>query len=332
MSVNTSPTVPAATTAALRDQTVAVIGFGNQGAAHALNLRDSGVTVEIGARAGGAGAAAALRHGFNVRSLPEAASIADLLIIALPDEIHGAVFQDQLAASIRPGTTIGFLHGFSVHYGEVKPPDDCGLVLVAPKGPGTALRARYERGEGLPCLLAVERGGAEAEGRALAWATGIGAGRAAIVRTTFAHETETDLFGEQVVLCGGLTELVVAAFETLVNAGYPADLAYMECCQEVKQVADLVYERGLAGMMKAISNTAEFGAYHAGPDIVDAATRERLAACLAAIKDGRFAHAFCADDGTNRLRQRANLAAHPIESAGETVRDWMPWLEKPKED
>jgi ketol-acid reductoisomerase len=315
----------------LRGRTIAVLGFGNQGAAHARNLRESGLEVVVGARAGSSAGAAAAEEGFDVRGLGEATAAGDLVILALPDEAHGEVWTGAIAPVLRSGATIGVLHGFSLRYGLIAPPGGTGVVMVAPKGPGATLRARYARGEGIPCLFAVHQDSAagDAEALGLAWAAGIGCARAAIVRTTVADETETDLFGEQAVLCGGMTALMIAAFETLVEAGYPPALSYMECCQEVKQVADLVYERGLSAMMRAISNTAEFGAWDAGDVVVDDAVRGRMRDLLADVRSGVFAERLIADHaaGAPRLDScRAALAAAPVEAAGADVRSWMPWL------
>ncbi len=269
--------------------------------------------------------------GFQTGSYASVSAVGDLIILSLPDETHGEVYREAIAPSARPGTTIGFLHGFSVRFGQVAPRPDLGVVLVAPKGPGTTLRERYQRGQGIPALIAVERESPRGDARslALAWANGIGCARAGILETTFAHETETDLFGEQTVLCGGLMGLVVAAFETLVAAGYPPELAYIECCHEVKQVADLVYARGLSGMRAAISNTAEFGAFTAAPRVVDEGVRRTFAAILDEIRDGRFATRMLADHAAGDpwfAAQRREGERHPIEEAGERVRSLMPWL------
>ncbi|MHC5025065.1 MAG: ketol-acid reductoisomerase [Planctomycetota bacterium] len=315
----------------LRGRTISVLGFGHQGEAHALNLRDSGLDVVVGNRTDTGGRTRAREHGFEVLSLADAAARADLAIIALPDEVQPDVYRKEVAAALRPGTTIGFLHGFCVHYRHLEPAADLGVIMVAPKGPGHALRRRFVEGRGIPCLFALHQdsptGDAEAIG--LAWAGAIGCGRAAVICTSFAHETETDLFGEQAVLCGGLTGLILAAFEILVEAGYAPELAYLECCHEVKQVADLTYERGLSGMMHAISNTAEFGAYRAEPVVIDETLRRRLRAMLDEIRSGAFAAALRADYEAGQpwlAEHRESLRRHAIEAAGINLRDLMPWL------
>jgi ketol-acid reductoisomerase len=317
--------------APLRGKRVAILGFGNQGRAHALNLRESGIDVLVAGRPHGSAAAAAREAGFPTASFADAAATSDLIVVSLPDEAHGDVYRASIAPVIRAGATIGFLHGFSVRYGQVIPRPDIGVVLVAPKGPGTTLRERFVRGQGIPALVATHQESPQGDARALAlaWANGIGCARAGILETTFAHETETDLFGEQTVLCGGLMGLVVTAFETLVNAGYPPELAYIECCHEVKQVADLVYARGLAGMRAAISNTAEFGAFTAAPRVVDESVRGEFLRILEAIRDGSFARRMLDDHAAGDQwfnAQREASAKHPIERAGERVRALMPWL------
>jgi ketol-acid reductoisomerase len=312
----------------LANRIVAVVGYGNQGVAHALNLRESGVQVLVGQRPGSAGWDHALQDGFDPRPIADGVADADLVVIALPDEVHGEVYEASIAPALREGATVGFLHGFSIRFGLVTPRANVGVIMVAPKGPGTTLRQRFVDGLGLPCLFAMHQDseGGDAEAIGLAWARGIGAARAGIIRTTFAAEAETDLFGEQAVLCGGMTGLILAAFETMVEAGYPPELAYVECCHEAKQVADLVYERGLAGMTGAISNTAEFGTYSAGPRLVDDAMRERMRGLLAEVRDGTFARAVIDDHragGPWMGAQRQALARHPIEPAGEVIRDLM---------
>lgn len=315
----------------LEGRTVGVLGYGNQGAAHARNLRDSGLRVVVANRVDSANGRRAADDGFTPESIDTVVAESDLVVVALPDEVHGAVHAERIAPALRPGATLGFLHGFSLRFGHVAPRDDVGVVMVAPKGPGATLRARFERGQGIPCLLAVHHDppGANAEALALAWAAGIGSARAAIVRTTVGAEAESDLFGEQSVLCGGMTALMLAAFETMVDAGYPAELAYLECCQELKQVADLAYEGGLASMMERISNTAEFGAHYALARMVNEELRARFRELLDDVKSGAFAAAFERDYQMGFPwfeEQREALRRHAIEDAGRAVREWFPWL------
>ncbi|NOS99483.1 MAG: ketol-acid reductoisomerase [Phycisphaerales bacterium] len=312
------------------DRTVAVLGYGNQGHAHALNLRDSGVCVVIGQRPAGRGYDRAVQEGFDPMTVPHAVERADLVILTLPDESAADVFDREIAPVMRAGGALGFVHGFNIRYGYIKPPDGVDCIMVAPKGPGTLLRSLYVDGRGLPALVAVER---DATGRALAtalaWAGGIGAARAAMVGTTFAAETEADLFGEQVVLCGGVTALMQAAFDTLVDAGYDAELAYLECVHELKQVVDLVYERGLQGMWERISNTAEFGGRTRGARIITDAARQSMRRILDDVRSGAFAREWITEarNGAPALtRDRSHDAARPIERAGQSVRRLMPWL------
>lgn len=315
----------------LKNRAIAVIGYGNQGSAHALNLRDSGLNVRVANRPDTTNGRRAIEAGFEPLPIAEAVAGADLIIIALPDEVHGELYERDIQPHLSPGATIGFIHGYSVRYGFVKPAAELGVVMVAPKGPGATLRQRFVEGVGLPCLLAVqqESPAGDAESLALAWANGIGCARSAVIYTTFADEAETDLFGEQAVLCGGMTWLILAAYETLVDAGYPPELAYLECCHEVKQVADLMYERGLAGMTKAISNTAEFGAYHAGPKLIDEHVRQAMQDVLEQVRSGEFA-ARMNDDYSAGFhwfaQQRKSIQEHAIEASGRNVRELMPWL------
>ena len=318
---------------ALSKAVFAIIGYGNQGRAHALNLRDSGAHVIVGARAGGAAEARATEDGFQVQPIDRTAAAADLCILSLPDEAHAGVWQGPLQSALKPGATVGFLHGFSVHFGAVRPDASIGVVLVAPKGPGHTVRVRYTQGLGMPALFAMHQPGRDASRTrtlGLAWAHGIGSARAAIVETTFAAETETDLFGEQAVLCGGMMALAQEAYRALVEAGYPPALAYMECCQEMKMVVDLMFERGLTGMRAAISNTALFGAFAAQERLVDDAVRARIRGLLADIRSGDFARRFQADSAAGFPwlgAQRARAEQDPIEAAGSEVRRWMPWLD-----
>lgn len=315
----------------LRDCRVAVIGFGNQGAAHALNLRDSGIDIAVANRRDSPNGQRAIEEGFDLRSIADAVRDTDLVIIALPDEVQPEVYRDRIEPNLKPGAVIGFLHGFAIHHGFVQPREDVGVVLVAPKGPGVTLRRLYVEDRGLPCLFAAHQDSSvlDAERIGLAWAAGIGCGRSAIIYTTFADETVTDLFGEQAVLCGGMTGLVVAAFEILVQHGYPPELAYLECCHEIKQVADLLYARGLSGMNQAISNTAEFGAFRAAPVLIDKDVRTKMERLLREIVDGTFARAMREDTLAGSAwidAQRRALADHPIGEAGKAIRALMPWL------
>ena len=315
----------------LLDKTIAVLGFGNQGRAHALNLRDSGLKVIAGTRAGGKGAKDALDHRFDPVPIDQAAQQADLVIISLPDEVQPEVFEQQIAPNLKHNAVVGFLHGFVIRFNLIKPASNFGVIMIAPKGPGKTLRERYLQGQGIPCLFAMHQDSPQrdAQAMALAWANGIGCARAGIIFTTFQDETDTDLFGEQAVLCGGLTSLIEAAFETLVSAGYPPELAYLECCHEVKQITDLVYERGLAGMMEKISNTAEFGAYEAGPKLMSDDVRNRMREVLQDIRQGNFARRLRSDHDAGFkwfLQQRQKLRHHPIEASGEFVRSLMPWI------
>lgn len=293
--------------ALLNGRAVGVLGFGTQGSAHARNLRDSGVSVLVGQRSGGAGETAAREAGFEVLPISDVARRADLLIFGLPDEQTPEVYSEQIRPHLRPGQTLGFMHGYVVTYRLIEWPPRVDVVLVAPKGQGRAVRRHFEAGGGVASLVAIEQ---DASGNALqtalGWAAGIGSHRSAILRTTFREETETDLFGEQAVLCGGMSALVQAGFETLVNAGYAPELAYIECCHELKLVVDLVHAHGIQGMRRRISSTARYGDRTRGPRVIDEHVRQSLAAILAEIRQGRFAQELQAAgdairaDGTNR--------------------------------
>lgn len=317
--------------APLHGSSVAVVGYGNQGRAHAMNLRDSGISVSVAGRAGGAGITAAKADGFAAGTTDEIVPGATLVIVALPDEVHESACPgiERLMAQ---SATMGFLHGASVHFGLFRPGAARRVVMVAPKGPGTALRSRYLEGHGIPALWAVAQDGGEhaaAEAIARAWGAGIGCARAGLIGTTFREEAETDLFGEQAVLCGGVIALVRAAYETLVDAGYPPLLAYIECCHELKQVADLIHDRGIAGMRAAISNTAEAGADEAIAALDDSALRTRMRAILARVKSGEFVQSLAQDARAGfptLAAARASAAAHPIEESGRSVRALLPWL------
>lgn len=318
----------------MRGAQVAVLGYGAQGRAQAHNLRDSGARVTVGLREGSRSAAAARDDGLAVAPVSEAVARAEWIAFLLPDEAHGSVYTDQVAEHAPRNATLVFAHGFSIHYGLVDPRADLDVVLAAPKGAGFQLRATFEAGNGVPGLVAVAQDATgRAQSRALAYLKGLGCARAGIMATSFRDETETDLFGEQVVLCGGVPALVRDAFETLTEAGYPPELAYFECLHELKLICDLLHTRGIAGMSTAISNTAEYGALVAGPRVVDDHVRERMREVLAAVRDGSFARDFMAEAGAGApaLRNARDQAArHPIERVGKRLRAMMPWLAKDK--
>ncbi|MFM7259454.1 MAG: ketol-acid reductoisomerase [bacterium] len=316
---------------ALRGRTIVVLGYGNQGRAHALNLRDSGLTVVVGGRAGSEKLLLAAREGFEALPLPEAAARADLAIVSIPDQAQPAAWAKWIEDALPRDAVVGFVHGFAIRFGFIVPREDLGVVLVAPKGPGTTVRARYEEGLGIPALFAIERENALKTARAfaLAWGAGIGCARSGLIETTFAAEAESDLFGEQAVLCGGLLALVHEAYALLVEAGYPPEVAYIECCHEVKQVADLLYARGPDGMRRAISDTAEFGAFVAEQSLVDEHLRAKLRTLLADVRSGAFARRFMQDHDAGHpefTAWRRAASGHPIEAASARVRGLMPWL------
>lgn len=314
----------------LRGKSVALIGYGNQGRAHALNLRDSGVSMTIGQRSGES-FDTAVADGFRPLSVAQAATC-DLLIVTLPDESASEIYASDIAPTLRAGQTLGFVHGFNIRYGFITPPDGVDVIMIAPKGPGTLLRSLYTQGKGLPALLAIHRDASgSARKTALAWAAGIGSTRAAVIETTFAVETETDLFGEQVVLCGGVAALTKAAFATLVEAGYEPEFAYVECVHELKQVVDLLYERGLTGMRDKISNTAEYGDLTRGPRIIPDGVRAEMRRILDEVRSGAFAKEWIDEHrrGGNHFAQLHDADVDTLfERAGKTVRSWMPWLKK----
>ena len=309
-------------------KTVAIIGYGSQGHAHALNLNDSGVNVVVGLYPGSKSASKAEAAGLRVLSVAEATTAADLIMILLPDEVQRTVYQEEIVPNLKPGKALAFAHGFA----QVIPPPFVDVLMVAPKGPGHLVRRTYEQGEGVPCLFAVfQDATGQARDRALAYAKGIGGTRAGILETTFREETETDLFGEQVVLCGGLSALIKAGFETLVNAGYQPELAYFECLHEVKLIVDLVVEGGLAKMRDSISNTAEYGDYTRGPRIVTDATRSEMEKILQEIQSGQFAREFVLENQAGKpgfTAMRRQEAEHPIEEVGKDLRAMFSWLKK----
>lgn len=304
---------------------IAVLGYGAQGSAHAKNLRDSGCQVIIGQRDGSSRHAEALADGFQPVPIAEAARRGDLIIFGLPDDRAAEIYRGEIRPHVRNGCTLGFIHGFAIHYDQIKPPPDVDVILVAPKAQGAGVRSLFLAGRGPAALVAVHQ---DATGRALstalAWAAGIGAARAGILETTFREETETDLFGEQAVLCGGLSALITAAFETLVDAGYPAELAYFECCHEVKLLADLIHAGGITHMRSRISSTARFGDLTRGPRIVSQAVKAEMSRMLAEIRNGEFAREFLrdAEDGGPRAKSLLEKGAkHAIETIGKQMRD-----------
>ncbi len=316
------------------DRKVAMIGYGSQGRAHALNLRDSGVDVRIGQRPGGAGWIAATEDGFMPLPPADAAAGCDVINLMVPDQIHGQIFQKEILPAMKQNATIMACHGFSFHYGMVSVPAGSFRLLVAPKGQGHMVRGEYLRGGGVPCLVATDENAPdEIFQLGLSYAHAIGGSKAGMIRTTIGGETETDLFGEQAVLCGGLVELVQAGFDTLVEAGYQPELAYFECLHELKIIADLLHTRGIAGMRDSISTTAEYGDLTRGPRIIDQHVRENMRTILKEIRNGQFAREFLADDqaGQTVSRQAANESENSlIERVGKKLRAMMPWIKHPQ--
>ncbi|MEM1381695.1 MAG: ketol-acid reductoisomerase [Pseudomonadota bacterium] len=314
----------------LAHMTLAVVGYGSQGRAHAQNLRDSGLDVIIGARPGGKSQRTAEEDGFRVLSVAQAAAEADFIALTAPDMAHKEIFEKDLAPNMKSGATLMFAHGFSVVYNQVRAPAGVDVIMVAPKGPGDLVRREYQRGRGVPCLFAVAQDASgQAADKALAYADGIGGTAAAIFETTFRAETETDLFGEQVVLCGGVTELFIAAYETLVEAGYPKELAYYECFHELKLIVDLLHEGGLSKMYDFISETATFGDLRSGARVVGPEVKARMKDVLADIQNGTFAHDWVVENQSGKVRYEAMLrqkSEHEIEEIGARMRGMMTWL------
>jgi ketol-acid reductoisomerase len=311
-------------------KTVAIIGYGSQGHAHALNLKDSGVKVVVGLREDSASVAKAREQGLEVLPVVEAASRGDLVMILLPDELHHDVWESEIRDGIAAGDMLLFGHGFSIHYGEIAPPPGVDVAMVAPKGPGHLVRRQFLEGSGVPGLIAVEQDASgNARGLALAYAKGIGCTRGGVIETSFKDETETDLFGEQAVLCGGASELVQAGFETLVEAGYDPEMAYFECLHELKLIVDLMHEKGLAGMRYSISNTAEYGDYTRGKRVITDETRASMRKILQEIQSGDFAREWIAENRAgqeNFLRMRAEQADTQVEHVGQELRSHMDWI------
>ncbi len=315
----------------IKNKKIAIVGYGSQGHAHAQNLRDSGVgEVAIALRAGSATAKKAEGAGFKVMTNAEAAAWADILMILAPDEHQAQIYADDIAANMKPGAALAFAHGLNVHFGLIEPRADVDVIMIAPKGPGHTVRSEYQRGGGVPCLIAIHQDASgNAHDIALAYASGVGGGRSGIIETNFREECETDLFGEQAVLCGGLTHLIMAGFETLVEAGYAPEMAYFECLHETKLIVDLMYEGGIANMRYSISNTAEYGDYHTGPRVITSETKAEMKRVLEDIQKGKFVQRFMVDNrmGNPEMKAARKLQAeHPIEKTGAELRAMMPWI------
>jgi ketol-acid reductoisomerase len=315
----------------VKDKKIAIVGYGSQGFGHSNNLKDSGVAeVAVALKEGSASRARAERAGLKVMTPAEAARWADIVMILVPDELQADLYRDELHGNLRPGAALMFAHGFNIHFKLIEPRADLDVLMVAPKGPGHLVRSEYLRGAGVPCLIAIHQ---DASGGALdlglAYASAIGGGRAGIIETSFREECETDLFGEQVVLCGGLCALIQAGYETLIEAGYAPEMAYFECLHEVKLIVDLIYEGGLANMRYSISNTAEYGDYKTGPRIITDQTKAEMKRILADIQEGRFARDWVLENKAGQVAfkaMRRRAAEHPIEQVGEKLRAMMPWI------
>ncbi len=315
----------------VKSKKIAVVGYGSQGHAHAINLKESGVKdIVVALRAGSGSIKKAEDAGLKVMSPAEAAKWADIVMVLVPDELQAALYRDDLKDNMKKGAALAFAHGFNIHFKLIEPREDFDVFMIAPKGPGHTVRSEYQRGAGVPCLLAVAQ---DASGNTheigLSYGAGIGGGRAGIIETTFREECETDLFGEQVVLCGGLTALIQAGFETLVEAVYAPEMAYFECLHEVKLIVDLIYEGGIANMRYSISNTAEYGDYSRGPRVIDDHVRATMKEILDDIQSGRFAREWVLENvsgQTSFKAMRRRAAAHPVEEVGERLREMMPWI------
>ena len=316
----------------IQGKKIAVIGYGSQGHAHALNLKDSGCDVRVGLREGSKSWQAAEEAGLKVMTVADAAKEADLIMILAPDEKQAEIYEQSIAPNLNSGDTLAFAHGFNIHFGYIKPPADVDVIMIAPKGPGHMVRRVYQEGAGVPCLICAEQDASgQAMDVALSYAWGIGGARAGVIETTFKNETETDLFGEQAVLCGGLTSLIQAGFETLVEAGYPPEMAYFECVHEVKLIVDLMYEGGMKKMRYSISNTAEYGDYYAGEKVITDSSKAAMKEILKRIQDGSFADEFIEDSKNGQKKLLANREAEnasQIEEVGETLRSLFSWIQK----
>ena len=316
----------------IQGKKIAVIGYGSQGHAHALNLKDSGCDVRVGLREGSKSWQAAEEAGLKVMTVADAAKEADLIMILAPDEKQAEIYEQSIAPNLNSGDTLAFAHGFNIHFGYIKPPADVDVIMIAPKGPGHMVRRVYQEGAGVPCLICAEQDASgQAMDVALSYAWGSGGARAGVIETTFKNETETDLFGEQAVLCGGLTSLIQAGFETLVEAGYPPEMAYFECFHEVKLIVDLMYEGGMKKMRYSISNTAEYGDYYAREKVITDSSKAAMKDNLNRIQDGSFADEFIEDSKNGQKKLLANREAEnasQIEEVGETLRSLFSWIQK----
>jgi len=315
----------------IKSKKVAIIGYGSQGHAHAINLTESGVSdVVVGLRAGSSSIAKAEGAGLKVMTPAEAAAWADVVMVLVPDELQAALYEDDLRENMKEGSALAFAHGLNIHFSLIEPRPDMDVFMIAPKGPGHTVRSEYQRGAGVPCLIAVEQNASSnAQEIGLSYASAIGGGRAGIIETTFREECETDLFGEQAVLCGGLTSLIKSGFETLVEAGYAPEMAYFECLHEVKLIVDLIYEGGIANMRYSISNTAEYGDYISGPRLIDDSVKARMKEVLEDIQSGRFTKDWVLENAAGQASFKATRrreAEHQIEEVGERLRGMMPWI------
>ncbi len=316
----------------IKGKKVTIVGYGSQGHAHANNLKDSGVDVTVALREGSSSAIKAENSGLKVSNVAEAVAAADVVMILTPDEFQSQLYRDEIEPNIKKGATLAFAHGFAIHYNQVVPREDLDVIMIAPKAPGHTVRSEFERGGGIPDLIAIfQDASGTAKNVALSYASAIGGGRTGIIETTFKDETETDLFGEQAVLCGGAVELVKAGFETLVEGGYEPEMAYFECLHELKLIVDLMYEGGIANMNYSISNNAEYGEYVTGHRVINEESRKAMKECLDNIQNGEYAKRFILEGASNypemTARRRLN-AAHPIEQVGEKLRSMMPWIKK----
>ena len=318
----------------IKNKKVAIIGYGSQGHAHANNLRDSGVEVIVGLRDGSSSAAKAEQAGLQTASVAEASETADVIMILTPDELQSTIYEQEIAPNIKPGAAVAFAHGFNIHFKFIVPIPALDIMMIAPKGPGHLVRSTYSEGGGVPCLIAVHQDSTgNARSVALSYASAIGGGRAGVIETSFREETESDLFGEQTVLCGGITALIQAGYETLVQAGYAPEMAYFECLHETKLIVDLLYEGGITNMRYSISNTAEYGDLTRGPRIITEETRAEMKKILQEIQSGEFAREWMDENrtgGSKFEKMRATARAHPVEEVGEKLRAMMPWIQQGK--